>query len=475
MSPRQLSPPTPPTIRLGNGPASGGSIAIFFGLMLTFLLVGCSRTPENGASTESSAQPMSLPNSPAEDYLRHVLSRYGSTTHYRDEGEVRLSVEADGATQRFTAPMHVLLDGPNLWIAAYDGRLWSDGNRTLGWIHDEKSDRHDGQVVVGPTAAPDGRPELKRVLNEPTLREKIIAGLGGPPPQLEWLLEPDPMAKLFDGKQTKIEYAGIRSRDSVAHVVVEAVADGQRYRFWIDGEKSLIRSVDLPIELAEENPSTPAGWRVRSLELRLPNATFAPTEQRATLDAMRFCELPSPPKYVRAMVPLPPPPPNRLIGRRLGEFQVRDVSGRWTVSQRGAGTDFTMFAVVSSDAQGAALLQSLPLIDAQVPPQMRAHLTFVILVDEDNSARLDPARFRVIQNRKDALSQRMGLAGGASCLVDQQGPSAVDRRRTAVDRSGVRRGSHGRRDFGHRRPVSNDQSMASRPKCLRAKAARTSR
>ncbi|MEL6105469.1 MAG: hypothetical protein AAFU85_05520, partial [Planctomycetota bacterium] len=357
----------------------------------------------------------------ADEYLRHVLSRYGSTTHYRDDGEVRLSVEADGVTQRFTAPMRVLLDGTNIWIAAYDGRLWSDGDRTLGWIHDEKSNHHDGQVVVGPTAAPQGRPELKRLLNEPTLREKIVAGLGGPPPQLEWLLEPDPMAKLFDGKQTKVEYAGIRSRDDLDHIVVEAVADDQRYRFWIDGQKSLIRSVDLPIELAEENPSTPDGWRVRSLELRLPNATFAPAEKRSTLGEMRFGKPPSQPKYVRAMVPLPPRQPHRSIGRALGRFEARDASGRWTVNERGAGSDFTFFAVVPSDSRGASVLQSLPLIDAQVPPALRARLTFVILVDEDNSATLDPARFRVIQDRRTAVSQRMGLAGGASCLVDQTG------------------------------------------------------
>ena len=112
------------------------------------------------------------------------------------------------------------------------------------------------------------------------------------------------MAKLFDGKQAEVRYAGIRSRENVEHVVVEAIAEGDSYRFWIDPNASLIRSVDLPVTLAQENQSTPQGWRVVALELRLPNASFAPPQTRASLNDMRFAELPTRPRYVSAMVPV---------------------------------------------------------------------------------------------------------------------------------------------------------------------------
>ena len=396
---------------------------ITFCLILTALLLsGCGRKSAkddvNGSpSTDSAA----MPNIPAADYLRHVLGRYGTTTNYQDQGEVRLSVEVDGAVQRFTAPMHVLLDGPIIWVAAYDGRIWSDSRRTVGWVHNEKTQHHDSQVVVGATASPDGRPDLKRLLNEPTIREKIVAGLGGPPPQLEWLLEPDPMAKLFDGKQADIQYGGIQSRDNADHVVVDAVADGERYRFWIDGNASLIRNVELPISLAEESQHTPEGWRVRSLELRLPNATFAPTGPPPKLAEMRFADVPTQPKYVRAMVPLPPSAPHRMLGRWLEPFEATDVTNRWSISERGAGNDFTLFANVSSDERGAALLQSVSLVQAQVPPTLRDRLATVVLVDGKTMPQFDPSRFLVVQNGQARVSQRMGLDTGAACLIDREG------------------------------------------------------
>ena len=151
-------------------------------------LLGCGRPPEKDESSEPVPTNIEIPKVPADDYLRHVLGRYGGATHYQDAGEVCLSVEVQGRSQRFTAPMHVLLEGPTIWVAAYDGRIWSDSQRTIGWVHDEKTQHHDSQVVVGATASPSGRAELNRLLGEPILREKIVAGLGGPPPQLEWLL-----------------------------------------------------------------------------------------------------------------------------------------------------------------------------------------------------------------------------------------------------------------------------------------------
>ncbi|MEO1527816.1 MAG: hypothetical protein AAFX06_20490 [Planctomycetota bacterium] len=385
-------------------------------------LVGCGRqqTSESPVKDESPQPTLSLPSVPADAYLQQVLRRYRSATHYRDEGEVRLAVEIDGSVQRFTAPMHVLLDGPMLWVAAYDGRIWTDDRQTLGWVHDEKTRHHDSQVVVDETASPNGRPELPRLLKEPLLREKVVAGLGGPPPQLEWLLESDPMAKLFDGKQAQIGYVGVQTRDEVEHVVVEAVADNERYRFWIDGNASLIRSVDLPISLAEDSPSTPSGWQVRSLELRLPGGTFTPPTERATLEAMRYSNVPPQPKFVRAMVPLPPPPPHRMIGRRLESFQAKDITGRWSVTPLGAGNDLTLFTMITSDGEGAALLQLLPLIQNQVPATLRNRFDIVAFVDE-RFVPQSASPFIPVLDLDGRISKRIGLGPGAACLVERQG------------------------------------------------------
>ncbi|MEM0925851.1 MAG: hypothetical protein AAGJ83_07425, partial [Planctomycetota bacterium] len=246
----------------------------FAGLAMT----ACSTKPRNGSEQPDAAE-RSLPNLAASDYLKQIFSRYQTAAAYGDEGIVRLGLERDGKTSVQIAPMHVHYYRTSLWIAAYDARLWTNGSETLGWIADPTSEMHDGQVVVGgpvSTSESGGRPELPRLLSDAILADRMTLGLGGPPPQLEWLFDTDPMARLFDGEASpeRIEYGSSSTRENHRCWVVQATRDGDTYRFHIDQERSMIVAIDLPIALAEQSQSL-NGWKIRSLELLLKDASFA--------------------------------------------------------------------------------------------------------------------------------------------------------------------------------------------------------
>ncbi|WP_182868075.1 hypothetical protein [Stieleria mannarensis] len=390
---------------------------------------GCGGTDSADRPTATSSQDtftISLPETPAAEYLRQVLTRYQNTRSYRDHGEVRLDIEQDGQRVRRTAPMHVVMDGPTIWIAAYDARIWSDSERMIGWIADPQTDFHDSQVVLGPPAA-DGRsaarPALEALLRDPILTSRMVSGLGGPPPQLEWLLDPNPMGKLFGGTETtgapdeeaqgeenrEIKYDGLARRDNVQCVIVQATAGEDVYRFWIDPMRSLIHGVELPVSMAGKQIEL-EGWKVHSLELVLADATFQSPESRYRMADMPDADLPPQPKYLRAMVPLPPPAPDRRLGRRLPALKVTDRTGRITVTQRGVDRPLTLWYAGADPSVG----------DAQARDVHAAHVLSAWLRQSPESIRESVQPVAMVDDSTARLFTDAGLANGFWVLLDQR-------------------------------------------------------
>ncbi|QEF96873.1 hypothetical protein Mal15_09030 [Stieleria maiorica] len=388
---------------------------------------GCGGTDSADRPAAASSQDtytISLPETPAAEYLRQVLTRYQNTRAYRDRGQVRLDIEKNGKRVRRTAPMHVVMDGPTIWIAAYDARIWSDSDRMIGWIADPQTDFHDSQVVLGPPAAGGrsaSRPGLETLLRDPILTSRMVSGLGGPPPQLEWLLDPNPMGKLFGTEsdappssdtpeERSIRYDGLARRENVQCVIVQATAGEDVYRFWIDPTRSLIHGVELPVSMAGKQIEL-EGWKVHALELVLADATFQSPASPYQITDMPDAELPPQPKYLRAMVPLPPPPPDRRLGRTLPTLQATDRTGRITVNQRGIDRPLTLWYAGVDPSVGDAQVRNVHAAEIlsawirQSPESIRESVRPVALVD-DSTARLFT----------DA-----GLANGFWVLLDQRG------------------------------------------------------
>ncbi|MCA9138527.1 MAG: hypothetical protein KDB00_17265 [Planctomycetales bacterium] len=414
------------------------TVKIVVALFVLMAISGCgssNRSDDDTQSTQTAASPDGVPKMAAEDYLRQVLSRYRNAKSYRDQAEVRLVVEKDGQVTRRTAPMHVAIDGSTIWLAAYDARLWSDAGKTIGWIADPDSDFHDSQVVVGgssASAASSIRPVLEHLLRDPILASRMVSGLGGPPPQLEWLLDPDPMAKLFrrDRGQTEsagsqdetptIQYEGMAMRDQVQCVVIRAIAENDTYRFWIEESRSMIKGVELPVSMAGKQINLD-GWTVLSLELSLNGASFETPAKPYQMADMPAAELPANPKYVRALVPLPPPQPDRRIGSRIESFK------RLTID-RPLSLWYAGFADRDDHAE-ARNLQAINTLSswlAQTAETTRNRVRPIGIVDEGNKRILESAGVKstdwiLMPDDDGALSRRIGIESGQAALVDSGG------------------------------------------------------
>ncbi|WP_149497153.1 hypothetical protein [Roseiconus lacunae] len=366
-------------------------------LALLLGVIGCGgkdRADEDVLAAKNRPQ-VTLPAIPAADFLEQVISRYRSENAYQDRGYVRMVVTRDGKGSEETAPMSVHLQGAKLDLAAYDARLWSDGSQTFGWIADPNTSLHDQQVVVGGSlhdaTSNVRRPSLDRLLRDPILTAKMKAGLGGPPPQLEWLLEADPMANLFRGKQAeRIEYVGIRMLRDVPCVVVLAEVDGEQYRFWIDRRRSIMKLVELPTSVAETSV-TVGGYEFESLELVLEGATFAP--DAASFPSSPKQDFPQRPTYLRALLPLPPRPPHRLLGSKLATFRVRDISDQVDVTQRGVDRSFTLF-VMTDPSSASDVTDDMQLISfaslqlANLNDALRAKVRPVVVAGQERARQL---------------------------------------------------------------------------------------
>ncbi|MEM6470585.1 MAG: hypothetical protein AAF802_13595 [Planctomycetota bacterium] len=364
-------------------------------MLLTSLLAfltACSK-PEPVASSGEETIEQLIPEVPAGVFLEQIFSRYQSAGAYRDEGVVRLGLERDSKSSVQVAPMHVQFDQASLWVAAYDARLWTDGDETIGWIAEPDSVMHDGQVVVGgPIASSEsgGRPELPRLLGDSILAARMTLGLGGPPPQLEWLFDADPMARLFESDESnqRIEYDGFSSREGFSCLVVAAAAGNDSYRFHVDRARSMIVAVDLPTSLAG-NPVELDGWKIRSLELLLKDATFQKPERPLQLTNMPRSTGPDKPTFVRSLIPLPPPLPHPQIGAAVESFKSVDLTGKIRLGHRGIDRPLTLWFVTPevSDASDPGLLRSIQTMNSlslALAPKARSLVRRIVIGDGES-------------------------------------------------------------------------------------------
>ena len=389
--------------------------------------------PAGGPQQNSAVSTVSLPPIPAGEYLQQVFSRYRSTSSYQDQGEVWLRVERDGRVIRNVAPMEIRLDGAKIWIAAYDARLWSDDERTLGWVVNDETKPDQHQVVVGASATDQrstDRPVLANLLRDPLLTSRMTSGLGGPPPQLEWLLDAKPMARLFQPQST-IEYEGTETEREHPCVVVRATAGEETYRFWIDRSRSLVRRVSLPVSIAGTSVELD-GWTVKSLELVLMEARFSTSEPSQDTDPMPQSKLPPRPTWVRALVPLPPRQPSRYLGSRLESFQVTAANSGSPVSHLGAGTALTLWLIPtkeSSSERGAAFLRSIYMVAAglgRLDPSLLQNVRPIALTDDKSLETLsklavEDAGWILIRDPDHDLASRLKLRSGQMVLSDSSG------------------------------------------------------
>ena len=343
--------------------------------------------------------------------------------------------------------MTVMLDGASVWVAAYDARVWSDAKQTLGWIADPQSNLHDSQVAVGtgavassPGNSAGARPRLEHLLSDPLLTDRMTAGLGGPPPQLEWLLDANPMAKLFgdDESIAEIEYEGIQSRDGKTCVMVRAVAGDDRYRFWIDPRVGLIHSVDLPVSMAGKSVQMD-GWEIRSLELALVDASFQEPSEAWQRDSLPHWDFPRIPRYVRGLIPLPPPRPSSRVGERVPPFVIQnDARGspiKIPTQVPGRARGMSLFVVTQPSSEDPDQANNVQLVQmfadwhSRLKSELQSAVTPILLADSTSirffrqAGLADKRAGWILANdeRTSVAKNPLNVAAGNAILMDARG------------------------------------------------------
>jgi hypothetical protein len=159
---------------------------------------------------------------------------------------------------------------------------------------------------------------------------------------------------------------------------IAAETEGKSYVFWIDPTVSVIRRVELPLPLIE-------GLDVKqsSLTLEFRRAEFAP--QSGAEDSSRFdFQPPFTPQRVSRFVPVPPPPPSSVLGRRLPNDAMR------ALRAGGEATEVVLFRLSQDEAESAAEPR---WIAAAITQSRQSNLSRVrwIVVTEDTGFRRELA------------------------------------------------------------------------------------
>lgn len=264
--------------------------------------------------------------------LKTVLERYAHATSYSDHGIVvlRQGVEGDdGGNQTVTrtAPLSIWFDRGQVRVSAYDLRIAIDSGQQRAWIIDPATANFDAQVLqhqqVGFSTGK--RPSLDVLLSDPILAGRIQAGLAGPPPQLEWLFSADPMKRLFESDVSFKSLPQTRI-DERWHQTIEATNRNDRYVFYVDANRSIVRRIDLPsIPVSSIAAATAASFAGNSprktpqiqLSIDLRDASFD-----APLTPVKLNGFPRQPILVKRFVTLPPPRPSTRLGKQIETFRL---------------------------------------------------------------------------------------------------------------------------------------------------------
>lgn len=379
------------------------------------LLVGCGpagteRIARSADATTTSAE------TTASEFLREVFRRYRNAASYGDRGEVRLTVEVSGRREERAAPLSVWFASGELYVEAYDLRMRSTPDGLACWVLDEANGNLDSQVLI---AAPlEGRPQIAQLLSDPLVAARLSAGLAGPPPQLEWLLAEDPMRGLFEAGLS-ISFAEDGPIDGHRCRRVQAEGQGERYVFWVDANRGVIRRVDLPPPLPGRDG---VSGTISRLRLELAGASFVPGGPPS------MTPLPTRPRYVRNLVPPPPPEPPKILGRRPPSFSIADVSGHHRVTEQGGDREVTVLVRIGDGQRSLEALAAARHWAAMLPAELRRRAGVMLVVDETAPQSLGAELRRssdeelpVLDDREGRLAEAIPLPSGGAAMLDSRG------------------------------------------------------
>lgn len=258
----------------------------------------------------------------ADEVLQAMAQAYRKARSYRDDGIVRVVIDAEGNQEDRTEKFAVRFERPNkLHVEAYAACVAVDGRKYRA-RRDDVPDQYVEKDAPASLSWP-------FVFADQYLAQVVRQGFGGDPPQLTLLLEDDALkVVLGDSDQPELIEPGEVEGRACYRVKVKR-PEGASV-FWIDKQSFILRRFQYPVDelyhvLSRQSP-------VKSVSM---TADFVRAEFDVKLPAEQWAF--RPPAGATARPYLLPPDPAQLLGRPVPAFEFVDLQGNKLTPQSLAG------------------------------------------------------------------------------------------------------------------------------------------
>ncbi len=291
--------------------AAGRTVWLAVPSLFSLLLCGCP-----GPSTADS-QPR------ANDPLQAMKHAYRQATSYTDAADLRIElVPPSAGDEEQRIPLAVSLERPNkLRVDAFGANVVCDGKQFYGIVADPAM----SDQILYHQAPPDLT--VKQIYSDPVLDQMLSDGTGIRLPQLQLLLDDQPLESVFGTGFTskRLEDKSIEKDESPCQRV-EVQSEKGRYVAWIDPQTHVLRRLEMPsaLFLRGSDPAPKVEFRVWA------EFNGAKLGSKIDEDAFKF-EAPSSAMLLKWFVAPPPSvrnEPHELLGKQPQAFKFVDLKRR---------------------------------------------------------------------------------------------------------------------------------------------------
>ena len=399
--------------------------AIVAGLVAT---VGCDKRPGSAAdakavdpanSASGEAKPSGSPVSggvlTAQDVLEKLAAAYKGASSYEDFATLEFRQDPTREQSETRGNFSVTLQRPNkLRVEFFNGKVICDGKQWCAFC-----DTVPGQAVLR-----DAPPKLS--LNLLRADDLLYSALNGggqvPSPQLQLLLEDDPIKSLMNGSpDVALDEPG-RLGDFECYRVRVNLPEGSQY-LWIDQKTFALRQFVVPIangqQPGEDEKQAKPVWLVFNFERARLGGDIDPKAFQFNVDDGV--------KKVRALVQTGP---YDLVGQKLPEFKFVDLQGKPWSSQSLAGKTAVIHFWKSDVVEGHPMIPMIAQLAAKYKDNDKVVVLAVNLDHPDTPA-------KTIEDAAAAAENR----GAAAARQRHGSPRAFEDHRTADHALHRRQGS----------------------------------
>jgi len=251
----------------------------------------------------------------AEELLAKMAAAYRQATSYEDAGTVRHLIEPDDEGWSRWSPFSLSVVRPDkIRLTMHELGVVCDGRTLHAW-----NDQIPGKILEKPAPAELTMPEIyNEQILPPGIKDQMIPEVL---PPLVLLLEEEPLEVLLAQAEPPVMDEPGKIGQRQYHRVRAEHPQGT-FVFWIDPETYVLRRLIYPTDATKRAMEARSGTELEIVSLV---ADFEGARLNAEVDPAAFAfEMPEGMKIVDALVPLDP---NKLLGKRIGEFTFLDAEG----------------------------------------------------------------------------------------------------------------------------------------------------